>query len=297
MSSKTAKVDRGRGLTGRQPVGRNMNLLKSIVMAGGASITLAAAAQAADLPTTKGAPPAPPAKVTSCTSFQDFLTTSCPLTYYGVTVYGTVDVGYGFETFGAPWNPLEHTAVDYLVSKPGRPNIWLPSPNALSQSNIGVKVKEDFAPGWSVVGQAETGYDPYSLDLANGIGAQRQNNTLPLKFQSSNQDSSRAGQDFNSQIFGGISNTTFGTLTYGRENTLLLDGVNAYDPMGGSYAFSVIGFSGTTAGGGNTEDTRTNSGFKYRVSYGNFRAAGLVQVGGYAQGNGSDELYQGQVGF
>src|SRR5271156_2965638 len=108
MSSKTAKVGRGRGLTGRQPVGRNMNRLKSIVMAGGAIITLAAAAHAADLPTTKGAPPPAPATVGSCTSFQDFLTTSCPLTYYGVTLYGTVDVGYGWEKFGAPWNPLEH---------------------------------------------------------------------------------------------------------------------------------------------------------------------------------------------
>src|SRR6202041_644543 len=133
--------------------------------------------------------------------------------------------------------------------------------------------------------------------LANGIGAQRQNNTLPLKFQSSNQDSSRAGQWDNSQAFGGISSTTFGTLTYGRENTLVLDGVNAYDPMGGSYAFSVIGFSGTTAGVGRTEDTRSNTAFKYRISYNNFRAAALAQVGGWEQGNGSTQYYQGQVGF
>jgi predicted porin len=273
-----------------------MNRLKSIVMAGGASITLAAAAHAADLPTTKGAPPPPAATVGSCTSFQDFLTTACPLTYYGVTLYGTVDVGYGWETFGAPFNPLEHTAVDYLIGKPGRPNIWLPSPNALSQSNVGVKIKEDFAPGWSIVGQVETGFDPYSLDLANGVGAERQNNTLPLRFQSSNQDSSRAGQWDNSQAFGGISSTTFGTLTYGRENTLVLDGVNAYDPMGGSYAFSLIGFSGTTAGTGNTEDARSDLAFKYRVTYNNFRAAAMVQTGGYAQGNASNGLYQVQLG-
>jgi predicted porin len=294
--SKTAKVDRPSGLTGRQPVGRNMNLLKSIVMAGGASLTLAMAAQAADVPTKKEAPPAAPAKVVSCTGFWDFLSTSCPLTYYGVTLYGTVDVGYGWEQFGAPFNPLEHTAVDYLIGKPGRPNIWLPSPNALSQSNVGVKGKFDLAPGWSFVGQAETGYDPYSLELANGIGAQRQNNNLPLRFQSSNQDSSRAGQALNSQYFGGISSTAFGTLTYGRQNTLLLDGVNAYDPMGGSYAFSVIGFSGTTAGTGDTEDARSNLAFKYRVTWNNYRAAAMVQTGGFAQSNASDALYQFQLG-
>ncbi len=266
-------------------------------MAGGASITLAAAAQAADLPTTKGAPQPAPATVGSCTSFQDFLTTACPLTYYGITFYGTIDVGVGYDKFGAPWNPTAHFGDNYMISKAGRPNIYELAPNALSQSNVGVKVSEPIAPGWSFVGQLETGFDPYSLQLANGVGAQYENNLVPLPLQSSSADSSRAGQWDNSQAFGGISNTTFGTLTFGRENTLLLDGVNSYDPMGGSYAFSVIGFSGTTAGGGNTEDTRSNTAFKYRVSYNNFRAAGMVQVGGYEQGNGAAQLYQAQVGF
>ena len=32
--------------------------------------------------------------------------------------------------------------------------------------------------------------------------------------------------------------------------------------------------------------------FKYRVSYNNFRAAAMVQIGGYAQGNASNGLYQ-----
>jgi predicted porin len=184
-----------------------------------------------------------------------------------------------------------------MISKAGRPNIYEVAPNALSQSNVGIKGKFDIGNGWSIVGQAETGFDPYSLELANGVGAQYENNLVPLARQSSSADSSRAGQALNSQYFGGVSNSTYGTLTFGRVNTLLLDGVNAYDPMGGSYAFSVIGFSGTTPGGGNTEDARSNEAFKYRVTYGNFRAGALVQVGGYAQGNGSSEMYQGQIGF
>ena len=110
-------------------------------MAGGASLTLAAAAQAADLPTTKGAPPPPPATVASCTSFQDFLTTACPLTYYGITFYGTIDMGVGCDKFGAPWNPTAHFGDNYMISKAGRPNIYELAPNALSQSNVGVKVK------------------------------------------------------------------------------------------------------------------------------------------------------------
>jgi predicted porin len=275
-----------------------MNFLKSILMAGGASLALAAVAQAADLPTMKGAPaPPPPAKSKSCTSFQDFLTTDCPLTYAGITLYGTVDVGVGYDKFGAPWNPTAHFGDNYLISKAGRPNIYEIAPNGLSQSNIGVKVNEPLINGWSFVGQAETGFDPYSLELANGQGAVYENNLVNLPHQSASADSSRNGQPLNSQLFVGVSNSTFGTLTFGRVNSLTLDGVNAYDPMGGSYAFSVIGFSGTTAGGGRTEDTRSDTAFKYRVTVGNFRAAALAQVGGWQQGNGSTQFYQGQVGF
>jgi predicted porin len=275
-----------------------MNSLKSILLAGAASLTLAAAAQAADLPTTKGAPAPPPTVGTpSCTSFQDFLTTECPLTYAGITLYGTIDAGVGWDKFGAPWNPTAHFGDNYMISKAGRPNIYEVAPNGLSQSVVGVKVNEPLINGWSFVGQAETGFDPYSLELANGQGSQFENNLVNLPHQSSSADSARDGQLLNSQLFIGVSNSTYGTLTFGRVNSLTLDGVNAYDPMGGSYAFSVIGFSGTTAGVGRTEDTRSDTAFKYRLTVGNFRVAALAQVGGWEQGNGSTQYYQGQVGF
>jgi predicted porin len=274
-----------------------MKLWALVSLGAGASLAALAGARAADLPTTKGAPPAPPAKVASCTGFQDFLTTACPLTYGGVTLYGTIDMGVGYDKFGAPWNPTWNVGSAFILSKAGRPNLYTLAPNGLSQSNVGIKGKFDIENGWSIVGQAETGFDPYSLQLANGPGSLYENNLVPLSKQTASGDSSRAGQSLDSQYFAGVSNATFGTLTFGRVNTLLLDGVNAYDPMGGSYAFSVIGNAGMTAGGGNTENTRSNEGFKYRVTYGNFRAAALVQVGGYAQGNASSGMYQGQVGF
>jgi hypothetical protein len=69
-------------------------------------------------------------------------------------------------------------------------------------------------------------------------------------------DASRAGQFCNSLGFLGVSSETYGTLTFFRQNTLTIDGVLAYDPMAGSYAFSPIGFSGTVAGGGDTENSR-----------------------------------------
>lgn len=42
----------------------------------------------------------------------------------------------------------------------------------------------------------------------------------------------------------------------------------AYDPAGGAYSFSYIGYNGTMAGGGDTEDTRWEQAIKYRISYG-----------------------------
>ena len=65
--------------------------------------------------------------------------------------------------------------------------------------------------------------------------------------------------------FIGLSNKTYGTLTVGRVNSLSLDAINSYDPMGGSYAFSLLGFSGSYGGFGDTEALRANTAVKYRL--------------------------------
>ena len=63
------------------------------------------------------------------------------------------------------------------------------------------------------------------------------------------------------------------------------------------------GFSGSFAGFGDTEAARANTAVKYRLDFpvpyfygANFRVGGLVQWGGYDQGNGTAGMYQGQVG-
>jgi predicted porin len=257
---------------------------------------VAGVAQAADLPTSKPAPPPPLPTLASCGSLTEFITTTCPLTYYGITLYGTVDMGVGWESHGTKFNSSIVTGVEEFVQKNSNHGQWLLTPNGLSQSNIGIKGKEEFMPGWSFVFDLNMGFDPYSLQLANGPRSLVENNGVPLALQNSNADSSRAGQFYNGVGFAGISSTTFGTLTFGRQNSLTLDGVNAYDPMGGSYAFSPIGWSGATAGIGDTEDARYSTAFKYRVDVGMFRAAALWQVGGYDLNNASNGAYQFQLG-
>lgn len=81
------------------------------------------------------------------------------------------------------------------------------------------------------------------------------NNGRALADQNTNLDSSVAGQVFQ-QSFVGVSSKTFGPLTFGRQNTLLADGISKHDAQGAAQAFSLIGLSGTAAGAGDTQDRR-----------------------------------------
>ena len=255
------------------------------------------AASAADM-ATKAPPPAaaPASPPPSCGSLWDFVATACPLTWYGITVYGTIDVGGGWLSHGTPFSGTSAPGQDYLIQKNSNRARWGLAPNGMSQSNIGIKGNETIAPGWAFVFDLEAGFDPYSLRLADGPRSIAQNINVPLTSQNALADSSRAGQFYNSLGYLGVSSPTYGTLTVFRQNSLTLDGVLAYDPMGASYAFSPIGWQGTTCGVGDTEDCRYSTAVKYRVNVDMFRAAALWQFGGYGQNNASNGAYQGQVG-
>jgi predicted porin len=262
-----------------------------------AALARASTASADDTIVTKAPPkPAAPPAPAACAGVVEFFTTSCPLSWSGITVYGTVDTGVAWQSHGVRFNPSYGPGHEQLISSNSNRAIWNPAPNGLSQSFIGIKGKEQFAPGWSFIFDLQAGFDPYSLQLANGPKSQLANNGIPAALQSSNGDSSRAGQYYNGVGYAGVSSPTYGTLTVGRQNSLTLDGVIAYDPQAASYAFSLIGYSGTTAGVGDTEDARFSTAAKYRVDIGQFRAAALYQFGGYQANNASTDAYQLQAG-
>jgi predicted porin len=229
---------------------------------------------------------------TTCTSIMDFFTTACQLSAYGVRLYGTVDVGFGYQTAGAPFDKFFPTGASYFLQKMNRQAMWGLAPNGLSQSNIGLQVVEPIAGGWKFVGQYDAGFDPYSFQWASGPGSLADNIGKPTALQTTNADSGRNGVFDNGQLFAGVSNDTWGTLTVGRQNSFTLDGVNAYDPMGGAYAFSPIGFSGKVPGGGNTEDTRYNASVRYKVNVSNYRFGAIVEFGGIDAGNGAEQAFE-----
>ena len=269
-----------------------------VVCAAFAAGLLATAGQAlADGPMVTKAPAVSSAAPSSaCNSVWAFFVTDCPLSWYGVRFYGTIDTGAGYQTHGAPLDPNYAQGSSYLVQKMNRQAMWTLAPGALSTSAVGVLVDKPFAPGWAFIGQLETSFDPYSLELSNSPYAIAGNRGVPLNQQTAYSDSSRAGQFYNSVGYVGINSDTFGTLTFFRVNALTLDAVTAYDPMGGSYAFSALGFSSSNCGAGDSETCRITTAVKYRVNVGPVRLAALAQVGGYNQNNGSNADYEGQIG-
>jgi hypothetical protein len=163
--------------------------------------TCAADVRAADVTSTK-APPATmpsPAEPGPCTDPADFITTNCKLTWHGITLFGTVDAGFGWQSHGAPFDPKSAVTSSYLIQKQNRGPIWTRAANGLSNSTIGIKGIEPIAGNFSVVFDLDAGFDPYSLQLSNGAGSIFANNGVPQNLQSSYSDSSRAGQWFDGQ--------------------------------------------------------------------------------------------------
>ncbi len=225
---------------------------------------------------------APAAPAAGCTSGKEFLATDCPLTWHGITLYGTYDVGVGWASHGLPENGVNYEG-EALVNRNGNHSQFLIAPNNLSQTGLGVRGKEEFLPGWSVVFNASTGINPQSGQLANMLATNTINNGLPRGSYSETGDGARAGQTFNDEFFGGVSSAHYGTLTLGRQRALGTDAMLQYDPANGAYSFSYIGYNGTMAGGGNTEDTRWDDAVKYRFTYGAVHFGAMYK---FADGSG-----------
>jgi predicted porin len=268
----------------------------TLLLTGGLLVSEVCGAQGADLPVKAPAPASVPSCFASATVYFQTNPDECPLTWNGITLYGAIDTGAAYHTHGVPFNPYYPNGVEELISKNSNHPLYTLLPNGLGQSHIGIKGKEPIVGDWSFIFNLQTGFDPYSLQLANGPKSLVQNNLNALDVQSANGDSSRAGQIFNTVAYGGVSNPLFGTLTVGRQDSLILDNLARYDPMAAAPAFSVIGASSTAGGSGDTEDARYNTSVQYAKSFGAFRLAALYQFGGYSQGNGSNGAIDVQVG-
>ena len=219
------------------------------------------------------------------------------LTFHGITLYGVVDMGVSYQSRGTTYNGDYNPGVEELVSKNSKSAVWSLTPNGMSTSTIGLKGKERLIDDIDGVFTLEMGFNPVSGVLSNGPKSVSDNNNTFLTEQTSNGDSSRAGQIFNGQANAGLNSQKFGALTFGRHGTPLFDDVMAYDPFGGSNAFSLVGYAGATAGGGVTEDARLDDSIKYAWSHGPFRLKALYQLPGNMNAAGGDDAYYLGMGW
>jgi len=226
-----------------------------------------------------------------CTNGREFATTDCELTWHGITFFGAYDAGVGYVSHGLPENGYNYEG-ESLVNRNGYQHRFLIAPNNLQQTSLGVRGKVGFLPGWSVVFNASTGIDPQSGLLANASETDIINNGLPRASYSEAIDGARAGQPFNDEYYAGVSSTHAGTLTFGRQRALGTDVMLQFDPAVGGYAFSYIGYNGTMAGGGDTEDSRWDDALKYRIIYGPVHFAAM-----YKFADGSAGCYAGTAGW
>jgi predicted porin len=203
------------------------------------------------------------------------------LTFHGITLYGVIDIGLQYETHGAPFSDYHPAGSAEFVQKNSRQSAFGATPSNMGQSRIGLQGIEHVIGDWSAVFKVETFFNPQSGEISDASKSMVLNNGKSPAMQTTNLNSSVAGQAFES-AYVGMSSKTFGTITFGRQLTLVADGVNKYDPNYGSQAFSLIGMSGGYAGAGDTEDKRIDSTLKY---YGTF--ADILHVGALYKFNGS----------
>src|SRR5215831_14326369 len=222
------------------------------------------------------------------------LTGEDSLTWKGITLYGVIDIGLQYDTHSAPFTPYRPAASGNIVRQNSRQSALGLTPSNMGQSRIGLQGTEALNDEWSAVFQVETFFNPQSGEIANSLKSLTANNGLALGQQSVGVDGSSAGQAFQTSWVG-LKSQRFGTLTFGRQVTLVLEGIIKYDPNYNASAFGLLGASNTYSGAGSQESNRLDSTAKYVVSF-----ISPVHLGALYKFNGSsgsaNTAFQGNLG-
>ena len=171
------------------------------------------------------------------------------LTWHGITLYGVIDIGLQYDTHSAPFTPYRPSASGNIVRQNSRQSVTGLTPSNMGQSRVGLQGNERLNDDWSAVFQVETFFNPQSGEIADSLKSLAVNNGRTLDTQSVGVDGSSAGQAFQT-AYVGLKSARFGSLTFGRQVTLLAEGTIKYDPNYNATAFGLLGASNTYSGGG-----------------------------------------------
>jgi predicted porin len=216
------------------------------------------------------------------------------LTWNGITLYGVVDIGVQFDTHSAPFTPYRPAASGNIVRQNDYQSAVGLTPSNMGQSRVGLQGIEPIYGDWSAIFQVESFFNPQSGEIANSLKSLAVNNGKSLTTQSIGVDGSSAGQAFQT-AYAGVKSAQFGTLTFGRQLTLLSEGTIKYDPNYNATAFGLLGASNTYSGGGTSEGNRLDSMLKYNFSFEDLvHAAALYKFNG--SNGGANTAVQANVG-
>ncbi|MGA2188724.1 MAG: porin [Steroidobacteraceae bacterium] len=216
------------------------------------------------------------------------------LTWHGITLYGVVDIGLQDETHGAPFSDYRPAASGDIVQKNSRQSVFGLTPSNMGQSRVGLQGIEPVSGDWSAVFQIETFFNPQSGQIADSLKSLAVNNGRTTATSTTNQDGSSAGQAFQT-AYVGVSSHLYGTITFGRQLTLLSEGTIKYDPNYDATAFGLLGASGTYSGGGSSEDKRLDSVLKYSGTFNDLVHLGAIYKFNQSTG-GANTAFQANVG-
>ena len=216
------------------------------------------------------------------------------LTWQGITLYGVIDVGLQYDTHSAPFTPYRPSASGNIVRSNDYQSAFGVTPSNMGQSRVGLQGNEPLIEGLKAVFQIETFFNPQSGQIADSLRSLTANNGKAVTSQSIGVDGSSAGQAFQT-AFVGLESEQFGTLTFGRQVTLVSEGTIKYDPNYNATAFGLLGASNTYSGAGSSETNRLNSTAKYLWKLNDlFHIAALYQ---FNESNGSGQTaVQADVG-
>jgi predicted porin len=216
------------------------------------------------------------------------------LTWHGITLYGVIDIGVQYDTHSAPFSPYRPSASGNIVRQNSQQSVIGLTPSNMGQSRVGLQGNERLNDEFSAVFQIETFFNPQSGEIADSLKSLTVNNGRSPATQTVGVDGSSAGQAFQT-VWVGFRSVRFGTLTFGRQTSLLLDGTIKYDPNYNATAFGLLGASNTYSGGGAQEDNRLDSTAKYSVSFRDLIHFGALYK--FSGANGSaNTVFQTELG-
>jgi len=235
-------------------------------------------------PVLKGPAPAACDRINNFVATGDswaFLTDKCDITWNGLTFFGALDFGAGWMSHATELEKTMPQGQAYLGSANNQRYggfRWMPG--GLGYNQVGIKGAWKVFEGTSLIVNATTNFDPYTMSLLDGPRSlQRAWGKAAASYEYFNGDSSRAGQAFNNELYGGLKHDVLGQLTYGRHTSMIAETNGAFDPLNSAVAFSLLGYNGGLSSGGSTETGKLDNSLKYKGSYGPVYGGGMVTLG------------------